>query len=143
MEKLVRLGRYLKLHPRVEYRFKYQRVMADLTVWTDSDHAGCRRTRKSTSGGIIIFGSHVIKSWSSTQAVIALSSGEAEYYSMVKGASVGLGIHAMMREIGVIVHLGLRCDASAAIGIVLRRGLGRVRHIDVSQLWLQHKSGIR
>ena len=86
-----------------------------------------------------MFGSHVIKSWSSTQAVIALSSGKAEYYSMVKGASIGLGIHAMMREIGVIVHLGLRCDASAAIGIVLRRGLGKVRHIDVSQLWLQHK----
>ena len=86
-----------------------------------------------------MFGSHVIKSWSSTQAVIALSSGEAEYYSMVKGASVGIGIHAMMREIGTVVHLGLRCDASAAIGIVLRRGLGKVRHIDVSQLWLQQK----
>ena len=35
--------------------------------------------------------------------------------------------------------MGFKCDASAAIGIVLRRGLGKVRHIDVSQLWLQHK----
>ena len=30
-------------------------------------------------------------------------------------------------------------DASAAIGIVMRRGLGKIRHIDVTQLWLQDK----
>ena len=33
----------------------------------------------------------------------------------------------------------LKCDASAAVGIVKRRGLGRIRHIDVTQLWLQEK----
>ena len=33
----------------------------------------------------------------------------------------------------------LKTDASAAVGIVMRRGLGRVRHIDVTQLWLQEK----
>ena len=109
------------MHPRVEYRFKYQKITTDLMIWTDSDHAGCKRTRKSTSGGVIMFGSHVLKSWSSTQAVISLSSGEAEYYSMVKGASVGLGIHTMMREIGIIVHPTIKCDASAAIGIVHRK----------------------
>ena len=38
-----------------------------------------------------MLGQHMIKSWSTTQSVIALSSGEAEYYSMVKGGSVGLG----------------------------------------------------
>ena len=30
-------------------------------------------------------------------------------------------------------------DASAAIGIVRRRGLGRVRHLDVEDLWVQEK----
>ena len=30
-------------------------------------------------------------------------------------------------------------DASAAKGIASRRGLGKVRHIEVSQLWLQEK----
>ena len=29
--------------------------------------------------------------------------------------------------------------AAAAIGIVRRRGLGRVRHLDVTDLWLQGK----
>ena len=86
-----------------------------------------------------MLGQHMIKSWSSTQSVIALSSGEAEYYSMVKGGSVGLGVQAMLREIGITIGLVLKCDASAAVGIVMRRGLGKVRHIDLSQLWLQEK----
>ena len=86
-----------------------------------------------------MLGHHMIKSWSTTQTVIALSSGEAEYYSMVKGGSVGLGVQAMLTEIGVSLNLVLKCDASAAVGIVMRRGLGRVRHIDLSQLWLQEK----
>ncbi len=30
-------------------------------------------------------------------------------------------------------------DASAAIGIASRRGLGKVRHIEVHQLWIQDK----
>ena len=45
-------------------------------------------------------------------------------------------------------HLGVKCakpiaiksDASAAIGICNRIGLGKVRHIEVNQLWLQEKS---
>ena len=59
-------------------------------MWTDTDYAGCAKTRKSTSGGVIMIGGHMIKSWSSTQNVIALSSGEAEYYGLVKGAAQGL-----------------------------------------------------
>ena len=86
-----------------------------------------------------MLGSHMIKSWSSIQSVIAFSSGEAEYYSMVKGGSVGLGVQAMLREIGIDLGIVLKCDASAAVGIVMRRGLGKVRHIDLSQLWLQEK----
>ena len=86
-----------------------------------------------------MYGSHCIKSWSVTQSVISLSSGEAEYYAMVKGGSVAIGMQSMMGELGVNVELVLKCDASAAVGIVKRRGLGRVRHIDVTQLWLQEK----
>ena len=82
--KLKRLARYLtgKTRPRMIY--EYQSKPEHLEVYTDTDFAGCARTRKSTSGGVVMFGSHLIKSWSSTQNVIALSSGEAEYYGLVK-----------------------------------------------------------
>ena len=134
-----RLGRYLANHPRLIQKFKRQHKVTYLDVWVDTDFAGCLRTRKSTNGGVITMGSHVIKTWSSTQTVIALSSGEAEYYGMVKGASVALGIKSMLQDLGYSIKIRLRTDASAAKGIASRRGLGKIRHIEVQQLWLQEK----
>ena len=86
-----------------------------------------------------MFGDHCLKSWSLTQKVIALSSGEAEYYGLVKSGSQGLGIRALLGDLGVGRTVILNTDASAAIGIASRRGLGKVRHIEVSQLWLQQR----
>ena len=45
----------------------------------------------------------------------------------------------MLQEIGVKLDIVIKCDASAAVGIVMRRGLGKLRHIDLTQLWLQEK----
>ena len=84
-------------------------------------------------------GNHMIKGWSNTQGVLALSSGEAEYYGMVRGASTAIGFRNMLSDLGVEVGIKLLTDASAAKGIASRRGVGKVRHIEVSQLWLQAK----
>ena len=72
-----------------------------LVVFTDSDHAGCLRTRKSTSSFKIMYGQHLPRSASSTQAVISLRSGESEFYSLVKGVAAGLGAVTMLRDLGV------------------------------------------
>ena len=90
--KLKRLARYLVDKTRSRLMYEYQSKPSSIEVYTDTDFAGCSRTRKSTSGGVVMYGSHLIKSWSSTQNVIALSSGEAEYYGLVKGASQGIGV---------------------------------------------------
>ena len=82
-------------------------------------------------------GSHNIKAWSNTQQVIALSSGEAEYYGMVKGAGNRLGIAGVFQDMGVEYSVVVYTDSSAARGISSRRGLGKVRHIELNQLWLQ------
>ena len=37
------------------------------------------------------------------------------------------------------MSITVNSDASAAIGIASRRGLGRIRHIDVDELWVQDK----
>ena len=86
-----------------------------------------------------MFGRHMIKSWSTTQNVVALSSGEAEYYGLVKGGAMGIGFKNMMSEMGVTLGIRLKTDASAAKGIASRRGMGKVLHIEVNQLWLQDK----
>ena len=84
-----------------------------------------------------MIGSHAIKTWSSTQDVIATSSGEAEYYALVKCGSQALGLGAMMQDLGIEFRTHLKTDASAAQGIGMRRGLGKVKHLEVGQLWLQ------
>ena len=43
-------------------------------------------------------GTHLLKCWSSTQAGVAMSSGEAEFYGAVKGAAAGLGMKALYRD---------------------------------------------
>ena len=58
------------------------------------------------------------------QEVVALSSGEAEYYAMVKGSSEGMGIKTIMKDMGYEIGIELKIDANAAIGIVSSRGLG-------------------
>ena len=89
----------------------------------------------------MMLGTHVLESWSTNQAVIALSSGEAEYYGMVKGASQSIGLRGLADDLGVTYKgpIQINTDASAAIGIGSRLGTGKVRHIEVNQLWLQDK----
>ena len=101
MAKLKRLGRYLLAYLRLVQKMKYQPRTNYIDVWVDTDFAGCIKIRRSTSGGIVTIGDHVIKTWSFTQATIALSSGEAEYYGMVKGASMALGIQSMLEDLGM------------------------------------------
>ena len=136
---LVRLGRYLIGKPRVVLHFDYQATVDKISIWGDTDFAGCRRTRKSTTGGAAQLGKHTVKSRSVTQAVIAQSSGEAEYYGLVKDSSTGIGLRNMIADLGVDLGLEVKTDASAAKGIASRKGIGKVRHIEVSQLWLQDK----
>ena len=134
---LKRLGRYLKGCPRIVTRFEYQDFPGRLRVSVDSDWAGCAVTRKSTSGGVVQLGNHSLKSWSSTQSVIALSSGEAEYYALVKGLCQAKGVQASLGDLGIRVGVELLTDSAAAVGIASRSGLGKTRHIAVQLLFLQ------
>ena len=86
-----------------------------------------------------MFGNHMVKSWCGTQAILALSSGEAEYYGIVKGASIGLGLKSMLGDFGINVAIRVNTDASAAKGMANRKGLGKVRHIAVNQVWIQDR----
>ena len=134
-----RLGRYLIDKRRLINEMDYQSKPGKVVVWVDTDHAGCKETRKSTTGGVIMLGAHAVKGWSVTQGVIALSSGEAEFYGIVKGSSVGMGVQSVLGDLGVKFKLQVLTDSSAAKGIASRRGLGKVRHVEVNQLWVQEK----
>ncbi len=119
-----RLARYLVGQPRLVIRFPWQRASM-IDVYSDTDWAGCPKTRKSTSGGCLMLGTHLLKSWSSTQASVSLSSGEAEFYGVLKAAGVGLGFQSLMADVGVRVGLRVWTGSSAAVGICSRQGLGK------------------
>ena len=138
-QKLKRAARYLITVPRLAMHFHWQPLGDTLTVYTDVDHAGCLRTRKSTSGGVIIWNKAILKAWSRTQALIALSSGESELAAVAKAAAEALGIQSVLSDFETEVKVEINSDATAAIGICKRQGLGRVRPLATADLWLQQK----
>ena len=66
-----------------------------------------------------------------------MSSCEAELNSTLKGATEGLNVQRLANAFKDWPSLELRTDASAARGVILRQGVGKVRHLHVKQLWIQ------
>ena len=94
-----RLCRFLAGRRRLVYIFPFQRADT-IECYSDTDWGGCVKTRKSTSGGCLMLGGHVLKTWSSMQPTVSLSSGEAEFYGVVKAAGLALGQQAVLKDLG-------------------------------------------
>ena len=110
----------------------------ELVAWTDSDWAGDVDSRKSTSGGAIVYRGATLMHWSKAQSNVALSSAEAELNAGVKGLSELLGLFNLVSEVfNFVPSLKLCTDASACRGMLLRHGAGKVKHLSVKQLWSQ------
>ena len=140
MSRLKRVGRYLKHRPRLIWTFGWQAGTDTIDVSTDANWCGCKLTRKSTSGGTICKGQHLIKAWSKTQSILAKSSAESELYGVVKGACEGLGVSTLLKDFGeTSPTIRMHVDAIAAKGIIERRGLNKLRHIGMDIRWLQEQ----
>ena len=135
---LKKLCRYVKGQPTVKqvvpFGSENGRV---LEVFVDADWAGFATTRKSTNGGAVMWNGTCLKTWSTTQTMIALSSGEAEYYGLVSGVSQVFGMISMAKDWGILLKGHVWMDATAGMAIGSRRGLGKVKHIDTAFLWVQ------
>ena len=83
-------------------------------------------------------GFHLLSHWSRTQTTVALSSGEAELNASLKRGVELLGIKELLQEMGEDdVRLTLEGDSAACRGTVHREGSGRLKHLQVRQLWIQ------
>ena len=87
-------------------------------------------------------GTHLLKTWSSTQDSVTLSSAEAELVALSKLAAEVLGARSMAIAWKVI-EVGCPCplyaDAPAALSIAKRQGAGKMRHMNMWTLCLQKK----
>ena len=84
-------------------------------------------------------GGCTVKAWSKTQSTLSLSSGEAELHGICAGITQGLGLQSVARDLGWRYEVRLHSEATAAIGMCRRRGMGKIRHLDVTDLWCQSK----
>ena len=85
-----------------------------------------------------MIGSHYIISWSKTQSLVALSSAESELYAIVKPSAEALGLRSVVQDMGRRLGMIVFSDASVALGVVQRMGLGRLRHVDCGFLFVQN-----
>ena len=155
---LKRCIRFLLKHTRCIQSFERQDIVPkQITCFSDSKFAGSLQSRKSTSSCKITHGKHLLKSTSTTQAVVSFSSAEAEFYATVKPAADGNWLRfndarswsnfATTRSRGQSERVWgdgvdspsfeIKPDATAGRAIAMRRGAGRIRHIATPTLWLQ------
>ena len=139
LKKLTHRVKYLAGCPRLVYKFPWQARPEISDTCVDTDFAGCRVTRRSTSGGVTFYGAHCVRHWSTTQSTISLSSGEAELNGLCKGAAQANGIRSMAADLGLTWRIRILTDATAAMGMSRRLGIGKIRHLDTSLLWIQAK----
>ena len=111
-----------------------------ISTYVDNDFAGCRLTRRSTTGMVQMVGGHAVKHTSNLQGGTGLNVSGCEYYGLTHGAAHGLGLRSYMADLGFEMSLEILSDSSAARAFASRRGLGRQRHVQKRYLWLQERA---
>ena len=108
---------------------------------SDSDWAGCHRSRRSTSGSLITLFSVNLSSTSRAQASVSHSSAETELYAITQAAVESLAIKHFIKELKSAilsrdVKITLKTDSSAGKTMASRLGTSRKsKHIELRHLW--------
>ena len=124
-----------------------------IETFSDADWAHCPHSRKSTSGAVICVNGNVVMAYSRSQKCIATSSAESEYYAAAGALQESVFVQRLWNFLCNLEEqpickqvdltdaryslLVLRCDSSAARGIMAKPGTGRAKHIAIATLWCQ------
>lgn len=113
----------------------YPRNVSELKLWarSDSDWAGCKRTRRSTSGYAIFLGSGAVAYKSKMQSIVALSSCEAEYIALVECIREIIWLVQHLQALGAVISrpVVVGIDNQAAIALAKNPVLHeKTKHID-------------
>jgi len=99
----------------------------------DSDFAGCKLDRKSTSGTCHLLGSSIISWHSKKQACVPLSTAEAEYIDAGSCCAQILWLKQQLADFGLqISKVPLMCDNTSAINLTKNQiQHSRTKHIEI------------
>lgn len=100
------------------WHFGWQDEPEVLTVFSDANWAGCPKTGRSTSGGAALLGQHPIWVGSRTPSALALISADSKLFARTKAATEGIGVPALMSDLGLDANMVMEVDASAALGVI-------------------------
>ena len=128
---------------RLAWKYPLQEETATVDVYSDSNYARCQKSRKSTSGGCVLIGGHLIRTYSKTQGCVTLTSAGAELLAATTGGCEAIGMVSMLGDVGIEAVARLHVDAAAALGVVQRKGVSWIRHLDMATLWLQEQEARR
>ncbi|GJU32318.1 hypothetical protein Tco_1175907 [Tanacetum coccineum] len=104
-----------------------------LTAFTDTDHAGCQDTKRSTSRSMQLLGDRLV-SWSSKkQKSTAISSTEAKYIALFGCCAQILWMRSQLTDYGLVFNkIPLYCDNKSVIGLCCNNVQhSRSKHTDI------------
>ena len=115
-------------------------VHVDVTAYGDTDWAGCKVTRKSTTGCVVQVLGSTVQHCSRTQQTVALSSCEAEVYGTGTALSEGLFVKSLIQETQLAtVSLSTVTDSSSGKAFASKSGLSsKLKHVQLRYLWIQN-----
>ncbi|GLB45567.1 putative reverse transcriptase (RNA-dependent DNA polymerase) [Lyophyllum shimeji] len=110
--------------------------------YVDADYGGDFDTRRSTSGYVFMMANGPV-SWSSKrQPTVALSTTEAEYMALTRGAQQALWMHNFLFEIDLPQNLPatLHVDNTSSISLAQStKGHARAKHIDIRHHYVRER----
>ena len=111
----------------------------DLIGYSDSDYAGCKVDRKSTSGTCQFLGRSLVSWNSKKQTSVALSTAEAEYVAAGQCCAQLLWMRQTLRDFGYnLSKVPLLCDNESAIRMAENPvEHSRTKHIDIRHHFLR------
>ena len=117
----------------------------NVECYCDSNWGGCKTTRKSTSSGMVFLNGCLVLSLCKSQSTIALSSCEAELLAMTHMTAEAIMVCNLCRfllkldgrEVNSDLDFIVYTDSSSAKALAQRRGVGRLKHVDLRHLWVQ------
>ena len=111
-----------------------------IEAFLDGDWACDDLDRKSASGGYLMVGGCRLHSHSRTTGQHALSSGESEIMSMSEVLKEAKLMQYNLEFCGMeLLPIVLHTDADVARAFCHKRGVGRMKHLDVWHCWLQEE----
>ena len=140
-----RIARYLKGSKHMKLHMgtsKNANTSTTIKAYSDSDYAGSKDDRKSTTGGVVLMNGMVLNWICKKQGGVSLSTMEAEFYATSKIEVEMLGFRELIQEVGLRVErpMVLLMDNQAAIKMISSmEGSSKMKHVDIRLKYIVSK----